>query len=448
MPRTRLIPFTLTLGALLTTQAFAADLLTVYRDAKQYDATYSAAQYARDAGSEKSEQGTALLLPTVSLAANYTRVNSEYTPGVSNPLLGVSAYDKTGNTYGYTLTAAQPLYRAEVFAGSSQLKEQGKLAEVQYKASEQDLILRVSQAYFDVLLAQDKLELVRAQKEATSQALAQAKKSFEVGVATITDTHEAQARFDGIVAAEIAAENDLVVKKNALRLVSGSDPDTLTPLNPDMKATPPDPDDLQTWLTRAEQSSLAVAAKQSELAIATREIDKYKVTDTPTLDLVATYGDKWDKPELSKVGGTDKTKTATVGLQLNVPLYTGGSKSSKLRESIANQEKTRNELEATRRNASQLTKQAYLGVKAGAAQIKALEQALVSSQSSLDSTKLGKSVGVRTTLDVLNSQQQYYSTRKDLADARYTYLLNRLRLSAAVGELAESQLETVNAQLK
>lgn len=444
----RLISKTLTasVALALSTPLLAADLLSVYRDARQYDATFSAARYAKEAGSEKAEQGNALLRPQVNFSANLNHAKQSYTPGESNAL--VSGYDKSGNTYGYSITAAQPLYRAEARAGREQLTEQAALADVQYQAAEQDLILRVAQAYFDVLLAQDKLELVRAQKGATQQALAQAKKSFEVGVATITDTHEAQARFDGIVAAEIAAENDLAVKQNALRLLSGSDPEKLAALNPKMQATPPQPANIDDWLQRTGSNSLQIRAKQGELAIASAEIDKHKTVNSATLDLVGSYSDKWDGADLSRLGGTDKTRSASIGLQLNVPLYSGGSRSSKLREAVANQEKSRNELEAARRGSSQQVKQAFLGVKAGAAQIKALEQALVSTQSSLDSTRLGKDVGVRTTLDVLNAQQQYFSTHRDLAEARYNYLLNRLRLSAASGELNESQLSEVNSTLK
>ncbi|WP_223879268.1 TolC family outer membrane protein [Chitinimonas arctica] len=439
----------LTAAVLLATgtSAVAADLMQVYQEAKKYDATFAAAEAELRAGQEKSSQATALWLPKVQVEAGYNRASSEKTYGESNPAAGVVDGKRSGNQYSYSVSASQPIYRAEYSAGASQLSEQARLAEVSFSAAKQDLILRVAQAYFDVLYSQDSLEFARAQKDAVSQQLAQAKKQFEVGVATITDTHEAQAKYDGIVAAEIAALNDLAVKQNAFLQLTGVPADKLVALPPKMVATPPMPADMNEWVKMAEQKSLSIDAQRGALAIAEAEIDKYRLLRQPTLDLVAKYGDEYSRGGLAAIGGTDKTRSTAIGVQLNIPIFTGGHTSSKLRESIALREQAQHKLEAARRDAAQNTKQAFLGVQSGAAQIKALEQALVSSQSSLDSTKLGREVGVRTTLDLLNAQQQYFSTKRDLAQARYGYLLNQLKLSAAVGELAEKNLDSVNSQL-
>ncbi|QNM97141.1 TolC family outer membrane protein [Chitinimonas koreensis] len=425
--------------------AFAADLLSVYQEAKKYDATYAAAEAALRAGQEKSAQGRSLWLPKVQLQSGYSHATQDTDYGRNNVLLQDS--DRSGNSYNYTVSASQPIYRADASVGKVQLDEQARLAEVSFASAQQNLILRVAQAYFDVLYAQDNLEFVRSQKDAVSQQLAQAKKSFEVGVATITDTHEAQAKYDAIVASEIAAENDLLVKQNAFLQLTGVPAEGLSMLPAKMAATPPSPNDVNAWLRDAEQKSLAIDAQRGQLAIAEAEIDKYRLLRQPTLDLVAQYGTDYKKNGLTAAGGTDKTTSSAIGVQLNIPIYTGGATSSRLREAIALRDKAQHELEATRRDTAQTTKQAFLGVQAGAAQIRALEQALVSSQSSLDSTKLGREVGVRTTLDLLNAQQQYYSTKRDLALARYNYLLNQLKLSAAVGELGQPNLEAVNAQL-
>lgn len=414
--------------------AMASDLLKVYQEAKKYDATYAAAEAALRAGQEKSEQGRSLLLPEVSVSGNYRHSGGDNTYA-------------NGNTRGYALSATQPLYNAAATVGNSQLQEQARLADVTFAAAKQDLILRVAQAYFDVLYSQDSLEFVRAQKEAVSQQLAQAKKQFEVGVATITDTHEAQAKFDGIVATEIAAENDLAVKQNAFLQLTGVPADGLAPLSTKMQAGPPEPADINAWVKLAEQRSLAIDAQRGALAIAEAEIDKYRLLRQPTVGLSASYGENWYSGNLGAANGTKGITSSSIGVQVNIPLYTGGNTSSKLRESIALRDQAQSKLEAARRDAAQNTKQAFLGVKAGAAQIRALEQALVSSQSSLDSTKLGREVGVRTTLDLLNAQQQVYSTKRDLAQARYSYLLNQLRLSSAVGDLAEKDIEAVNAKL-
>ncbi|MDK2126299.1 TolC family outer membrane protein [Parachitinimonas caeni] len=423
--------------ALFAPYAGAADLLSVYQEAKKYDATFAAAQSALRAGQEKSVQGKALWLPNVGFSAS-----AEHENGRSEP----SGRTSSGSTYGYQFKVTQPIYNAEVSVGSDQLSEQAKLAEVQFKGAEQDLILRVAQSYFDVLLAQDRLELVKAQKDATAQQLAQAKKSFEVGVATITDTHEAQARFDAIVASEIAADNDLTVKRNAFLQLTGVPADGVSGVNSRMPTSNPTPDDVNHWIAIAENSSLQIASKRGELAISTAEIEKYRPSREPSLQAVASYGENRFSGDLTATRG-DSQKQANIGLQLSIPIFTGGSKSSKLREAIANRDRAQYELEATRRTVALTTKQAFLGVKAGAAQIKALEQALVSTQSSLDSTKLGREVGVRTTLDVLNAQQQFFSTRKDLAESRYNYLLNRLKLSAATGNLSERTLEEINSNL-
>ncbi len=423
--------------------ASAADLLQVYQEAKKYDATYAAAEAELRAGQEKSKQANALWLPTVKLTGDAKRLSSEKEFGGAPS----ANTDNSGNQYGYSLNATQPLYRADVSVGASQLNEQARLAEVSFAAAKQDLILRVSQAYFDVLYAQDSLEFVRAQKDAVSQQLAQAKKSFEVGVATITDTHEAQAKYDAIIASEIAAQNELAVKQNAFLQLTGVPADGLAGLPPKMEASPPEPADVNEWVKRAEQQSLSIDAQRGALAIAEAEIDKYRLHRQPTLDLYAQYGQDFNKGGLTANGGTDKTKTTAIGVQLNVPIFTGGATSSKLRESLALRDQAQHKLEAARRDTAQNTKQAFLGVQAGAAQIRALDQAQLSAQSSLDSTKLGREVGVRTTLDLLNAQQQFYSTKRDLALARYNYLLNQLKLSAAVGDLGEKDLEAVNSRL-
>jgi outer membrane protein len=425
--------------------AQATDLSAVYQAAKQYDATYAAAEAGLRAGHEKADQGRALWLPQVSLSSNYTHSNGS-SDFVTNPPGSVSA---SGNTYGYTVSASQPIYSAGASVGNQQLQEQARLADVTFSAAKQSLILRVAQAYFDVLYAQDSVEYVKAQKDAVAQQLAQAKKSFEVGVATITDTNEAQASYDAIVASQIAAENNLLVKQNAFLQLTGVPADTLAPLAAKMQALPPEPNNMNDWLKKAEDRSLEIAGQRSALAIAEAEIDKYRLLRQPTLAVVGQYRQSWNKDGLvSANGGVDRSKNSAIGLQLNIPIFTGGSTSSKLRESVALRDQSQYQLEATRRSVAQSTKAAFLGVQSGAAQIKALEQALVSAQSSLDSTSLGREVGVRTTLDVLNAQQKLYSTKRDLAQARYAYLINKLNLSAAVGELAEANLDAVNAQLK
>jgi len=306
--------------------------------------------------------------------------------------------------------------------------------------------VRVAQAYFDVLAARDTLGLVRAQKAATSEQLAQAKRNFEVGTATITDTHEAQARFDLIVAQEIAAQNDLENKRRALQQVTGKEYAELTPLRADVKLAPPNPAEMQAWVDLAERQSYPVLIQDAGTEIAALEAKRNRAGHYPTLDLVATHGQSSQTgSELSSIG-SDRT-TSTIGLQLALPLFQGGAISSREREAAANHEKAKQDLENARRSSVLSTRQSYLSVINGIAQVRALEQALVSSQSALDSNKLGYEVGVRINIDVLNAQQQLFQTRRDLAVARYNTITSHLRLKAAAGSLKEEDLEEVNRAL-
>ncbi|WP_348943919.1 TolC family outer membrane protein [Chitinibacter sp. FCG-7] len=427
----------------LSQGVWATDLLQAWQAAATFDAQISAARNAQIAGQEKATQGQALLLPKITLSGNTAYSQTDYHPG-RGPLTDTSA---NGQTYGYSLSAAQPIYRAEAFAAADQLKKQTDLANVQFRQAEQDLILRVAKTYFELLAAQEKVQLVQAQKQAVGEQLAFAKKSFEVGVATITDTDEAQASYDSILAAEIVAQNDLAVKSSAFSLLTGLNDSQLATIGDRVQPQPPVPNDLASWLQKAQNSSLSNTGQQLALDIASREIDKYKAVSAPTLDLVASYGNDWTGSGLSRSGGTDQTSSGAIKLQLSIPIYTGGDRSSKLREAAAKKAQQSDTVEATRRDVEQATKQAFLGVNAGAAQIRALQQVLKSSESLLASSKLGREVGVRTTIDVLNAEQKYYATRYDLIVARYTYLYARLLLAASAGELAEKDLIAVNEWL-
>jgi outer membrane protein len=429
----------------LTSTSWASDLLQAWNSAVKYDAQIAAARNAKIAGQEKAEQGQALLLPKVNVNGNTAYAQTEYQPGRASAL--VQGSDADGNNYGYSISATQPIYRADLFASADQLKKQTVLADLQYRQAEQDLILRVSKAYFELLAAQEKVRLTLAQKQAVAEQLALAKKSFEVGVATITDTDEAQASYDSILATEIAADNDLAVKRSAFSLLTGMSPDQLAIIGDNKQPTAPEPNDLNVWLQKAESNSISNSSQQLALDIATREIDKYRALSAPTLDLIASYGNDWTGSGLSRSGGTDQNSAGTIKLQLSIPLYTGGDRSSRLREAAAKKDQQRDTLEATRRDVEQSTKQAFLGVNAGAAQIRALQQVLKSSESLLASSKLGREVGVRTTVDVLNAEQKYYGTRYDLVVARYSYLYARLLLASSAGELAEKDLITVNQWL-
>ena len=436
----RWIAFALSLAPL---GAQAEDLVQVYRDALRYDAQYAAARHALDAGRERLQQGEALLLPTLS-ASGFTQMNN-----VDIDYRGLlPASNRAGNTNGYSVTLTQPLFNWQSIMLYKEAGFKVAQAEAAFGQVAQDLIVRVAQAYFDVLASQDSLAFIQAQKVAISEQLAQAKRNFEVGTATITDTHEAQARFDLSASQEIAAQSDLEIKKSALQQIIGKFPERLVPLRPSTALSPPKPNAMEQWATTAEEQNFAVRVQQAALEIASREIERSRAGHYPSLNLVGNYGH--NSASISTVGtvnvGTDST-SRVVGLQLAIPLYAGGGVSSVVRQAISNEEKARQDLENARRSAAQATRQAYLGVNNGMAQVNALEQALVSSQSALDSNKLGYEVGVRINIDVLNAQQQLFSTKRDLAKARYDTLLAGLKLKAASGTLTEEDLEAVNRLL-
>jgi outer membrane protein len=429
--------------AAIGTAAGAADLVEVYRDAQKYDAVYSAARYNVEAGRERLVQGRALVLPSLNLTGNATRQRIESES--RDPAL-VPSFTRNPNVLGYTLTFTQPIFRPGNWLQYDQAEFQVKQAEAVFGQAAQDLILRVSQAYFDVLAAQDTLALVRAQKAAISEQLAQAKRNFEVGTATITDTHEAQARFDLSGAQEIAAANDLENRRRALQLLTGKEYPALKPVRTDVRLTAPNPPEMQTWVDLAEKQGYPVQIQEAAAEVARLEARRASSAHLPTLDFVATHGQNNQSQLTTTVVGADVT-TTTIGLQLAVPIFQGGAISSREREAAALSLRARDELENARRSAALSSRQSYLAVINGIAQVGALEQAMVSSRSALDSNKLGYEVGVRINIDVLNAQQQLFSTQRDLAVARYNTITNHLRLKAAAGSLDERDLEEVNRAL-
>lgn len=433
----------LLISAIFTPLAEAANLIEIYREAQLRDAGIASARAAYQAGQEKLPQGRALLLPAASLSAgsSWNELDIQYRGSSTFP-----GGQQNYNANSATLTLSQPIYRRQNWAQYEQGRLLAAQSEIQYQAAQQDLMLRVAQAYFDVLLAQDAVALAKAQKDAIAEQLALAKTSFEVGTATITDTHEAQARHDLASAAEIAALNDLEIRLRALEKIIGKLPEPLAALSADLPLQLPDPADMSKWVESAESSNLQVLIQRAAVEVASQELERNRAGHHPTLDLVASYSDSGASGSSFGVG--NDTRASAIGLQLNLPLYQGGGISSRVREAVANQDKTRQDLELALRQTALSTREAYFGVTSGMAQVRALEQALVSSQSSLESTRLGLEVGVRTNVDVLNAQQQLYSAKRDLHRARYAYLMSRLKLKSATGALDEGDLQQINQWLK
>jgi outer membrane protein len=424
-------------------QAQGADLIDIYHAAQSQDAVFASARAAQQAGLEKLTQGRSLLLPSVNLNVNTTdnRVNANFYNPMYSGYSGTSNY----NTHGYGVTLTQPLFREQNWAAYNESELQVVISEAQFKLAEQDIILRSAQTYFDVLIAQDTVQLNAAQKTAISQQLEQAKRNFEVGTATITDTYEAQARYDLIVSQEVASANNLEIKRRTLQQLVNANVSDLNVLGKAYKMENPSPVDVQKWVDDAQRGNYQIVQAQAAYQLAEQEVARNRGGHLPTVDLVATTGKNYTTGGMPY--GAYDSRATTVGVQLNLPLFQGGAIQSKWREADANREKAKQDLENTRRNVELQTRQAYLGVVNGIAQVEALQQALKSSESLLEASKLGREVGVRTSLDVLNAQQQLFSTRRDLFQAQYNYLVSQLRLKAAAGSLDEADLTRVNQSL-
>lgn len=425
--------FAALLIAALPVLAGAADLLEAYRLALANDAQFAAARAELQAGRERAVQARAGLLPNVAASGRVThnRVDRSGDP--------VSSY--TGNSWRVELT--QPLFRMQNRIAAEQGELQTELAEVQFERARQDLMLRVSEAYFRVLNAQDALAALTQLQTAAAEQREIAQTSFEVGTVTITDVHEAQSRFDLASAQVIAAQNDLDVQRDRLAQLVGREPGALAGLRPGFEMFQPTPDNPADWVSAAELAGFGVQIQHIARELASRSATSASAGHLPTVDLVASQ----DWSYRQQTAQAPRSAATALGVQLNLPLYAGGAISSREREAAALLTKADFDLETARREAALAARQAYLGVTSGLARIRALEAAEVSSLSALEATQLGFEVGVRINIDVLNAQSQLADTRRELASARYETLLAQLRLKAAVGTLDEDDLEVVSTLL-
>jgi outer membrane protein len=381
------------------------------------------------------------------VSGNYLSNGLTETASAPVPQLGGATNFSTHYpTSSYTVSLSQPLFRLANWQQYQIGVLSATASEAQFAQAQEDLILRVAQAYFDVLTAQDALASIQQNKVAITEQLASAKRNFEVGTSTITDSNEAQSRYDLSIAQELAAQNDLEIKRTALLQIIGRPPGELAPLRAGVKLSLPEPAQMDKWVEHAEHENFNVVGQQIGVEIAQRTIKANRAGHYPTLDLIAQRvhtnqgGDNILLPE----GVSNQT---SAGVQWNVPIFSGFMVDSKVNEAIALEDKAQQDLENARRTAAQSARQSYLGVSSGLAQVNAYEAAETSSQSSLSSNLLGYQVGIRINIDVLNAQQQLYTTRQTLAKARYDTIVNSLRLKSAAGSLKEEDLAAVNGLL-
>ena len=447
-PRWGLLAAAICLALACVGSARAQSLQALYESARDYDAGYRSARAQADSMVFKAEQSRALRRPSVN-ATGTVVINDANTPYTST-------VGTTTNRGAVELSAQQSLFNRANDRTIDQAERSIEIEQAKLLLAEQDLIIRVTQAYFDVLGAADALTTVQASKKAIVEQLASAKRNFEVGTATITDTREAQAKFDLAVAQELAAENDLNVKRLALASVVGRPGASPKPMALPFAVAPLVPAEMEEWVTRADEVSPSLRQLRLSLDVARLEIEKARAGHLPTVGISASLSEAYTrlKGESRTVAGTAPFPassgtglTTNIALQVNLPLFAGWSVQNRIKETLSLEEKTASDLEAGRRSVAQNTRAAFLGVQSLEAQVRALEAAESSNKLSLEATQLGYKVGVRVNIDVLNAQTQLFQTQRDLAKARYDVILNRLKLRQASGVLTPQDVYTVEALL-
>jgi outer membrane protein len=428
-------------GLLTAFPASGADLMEIYRMAQASDPTFEVARYTLEATREKIPQARAGLLPTVAVNGNdnRTRAATVFDAG--------QALDRDVRAWTWTVQLTQPLVRAQnvfAYSVSESLVEQ---AEALFAQAEQDLILTVSQAYFDVLVAQESIGAADAQLKAMEAQWAQAKRGFETGITAVTDVHEAKSKMDQARSQRVAALNELETKRSELEKRVGKVPKRLAALGAGV-APRPQPDNPDAWVSQARENNATVRAQDAAVRAADAEVSRNRAEHLPTIDLTASYGGNYASGSLSTPSDySTQAKTRQAGVQLSIPIFSGGGTDSRVAEAIANRYKTQAQLEEARRKAAADARQAFAGIMNGLSQVEALESAVESGTSAVRGNQMGYKLGIRINSDVLGAEQQLYTSRRDLAKARYDTLFQGLKLKAAAGVLAETDLAAINGLL-
>ena len=432
-------PLLLLLGSLLlglSTPAWTDDLVTVYQLALEADPQYQAAIEAHNAALEVIPQSRAALLPNIAITGDVSR--NRFDPRKS----GDTTYS-TNQTYSVGLR--QPLYQRERWLQLEQADNRVVQADATLLAAQQDLLLRVATRYFLVLGAQDNLAFVEADKDAIARTLDQAKQRFDVGLAAITDTLEAQARYDIAVSDAINADRLLDDTREALRELTGELPVAPEVLKAEIPLLAPEPVDQDTWVSAAVEQNPLMLAARAATAVAKQEIQVQNSGHYPTVDMVADYS--YRDTEFGGFTPLERNDSA-IGVQLNLPLYQGGLVSSQTRQSRYQYNESREEQLKQLRATERQTRDNYRGVISGISKVEALQHAVLSNEKAVEAAETGFEVGTRAIVDVLDAQRELLRARRDYARSRYDYLLDTLRLKQAAGILHETDLIQMNQWLE
>jgi len=456
--------------------AFSDNLLDIYRLAQDNDPTYLANEAGTTAANERVNQSMAALLPQLNARVSHTISNNDFasrTTGLITPtnsaippqtIENASSNTSDTTTDGYNISLTQQIYNHASWLSLGISEKRALQSNVNLEGAHQDLMIRVAEAYFNVLTAQDNVEFSKAETEAVEQKLAQTNQRFEVGLIAITEVHEAQSRYDRAVANQIIAQNALDNSHELLQLITGRYHYDLLSLRKDIAPHNPQPEDIKKWMSEAQNNNTSVKATSIGLDIAKKNISISQAGHYPTLDLTASYSDNdsdttspsrdiFDNAGLplgilSNSVTNNQSKGSSISVNLNIPIYSGGRTNSRVKEAQQLYLQAAHQLEASRRLAISQTRSSYLGVIANVGSVKAFKQAVISAEKSLEATQAGFEVGTRTIVDVLLQTQLLFDAKRQYSRARYDYVLNTLRLKRATGLLAERDIAKVNQMLR
>jgi len=427
------------------------DLISLYQEALRNDSLLSSARFQNEAAQELVKQGKSLFLPSITMNASFDKQNKErkfLTPNLpSNDLL--SGNKANYKTYDYGVTLKQPLFDYSAYAEYKKILAQTSLSDKQLIKTQQDLIFRISKAYFETLLAKDQVDLFQYQRAAIQEQLSKAEAQFEAGLISVTDINEAKTKKALIEAQQISAVQKLKIKKREIQIITGKLPGKLTPLNPVIIFTEIDnlADD---WITIAQENNLELQIKKDEIKIAESEIDSRRSGHYPTIDAIASRSRNWDKggyPYGATKNQGMRSYSDTIGVEISIPIFSGGMTSSRVREAVLLKSKLEEDQDYLRKEIELKVRDYYLSLQTNFAEIKAYQQAMKAATLQLESTQLGFQEGLRNSVEVLDAQQILFNAKLNTLEARYNYIMNFINLKLSVGMLSIADLDEINQYL-
>jgi len=427
------------------------DLISLYQEALRNDSLLSSARFQNEAAQELVKQGKSLFLPSITMNASFDKQNKErkfLTPNLpSNDLL--SGNKANYETYDYGVTLKQPLFDYSAYAEYKKILAQTSLSDKQLIKTQQDLIFRISKAYFETLLAKDQVDLFQYQRAAIQEQLSKAEAQFEAGLISVTDINEAKTKKALIEAQQISAVQKLKIKKREIQIITGKLPGKLTPLNPVIMFT--EIDNLANdWITIAQENNLELQIKRDEIKIAESEIDSRRSGHYPTINAIASRSRNWDKggyPYGATKNEGMRSYSDTIGVEITIPIFSGGMTSSRVREAVLLKSKLEEDVDYLRKGIELRVRDYYLSLQTNFAEIKAYQQAMKAATLQLESTQLGFQEGLRNSVEVLDAQQILFNAKLNTLEARYNYIMNFINLKLSVGMLSIADLDEINQYL-